>query len=105
MKKKILLFLGLIIYLNSFASSYTGKVSTVRFSSGTSAARVSVYVGQSTSCPSPNWFTYENADTGLGKIWTSILAMAYTTNKEIVIHGSSNCDPYGYETISTIDIK
>jgi hypothetical protein len=97
------------------ASNAIGQITWLRASTGQSNARISVMLNGPPPQPNPwytspcfqtqtaPWFSYENADIGLGKIWTDILVGAYQSGKQVVIHGSGSCDLWGYETIGFID--
>ena len=86
------------------ASTYTGTVQTLRFSSGATAARVSVSSTQVTSCGA-GWYAFENADSGLGKVWTAALMVAKAQGKTIVITGTDVCDAWNIEGVSYIDVQ
>ena len=105
MRRMILLVLLLISSSFAVASSYAGKISKLRFGVGlTSVARVSILTSQPTSCGNPGWLVYENADTGVGKLWSSTLLAAQAAQRTVVIAGTGTCDSLGYELVEFIDI-
>ena len=97
-------FTTMLIAAPVMASTYTGTVQTLRFSTGTSAARVSVSSTQATSC-GQQWYGIENADSGVGKIWTAALLAAKGQGKTIVITGTGTCDGWGVEPVNYIDVQ
>lgn len=86
------------------ATTYTGSVQTLRFNAGTSAARVSIYVGQPTACGAW-WYAFENADSGKGKLWTAALLAAKAQGKTVSISGTGVCDAWNIEGVSYIDVQ
>lgn len=90
----------------SQASTATNvRILAVRLNAGATPARVSVRVGpHGSSCPTGEWFAYENADTGLRLLWTQALIAAVTQNKRVTIQGNNSCDGFGVEGITDIDV-
>lgn len=84
--------------------SYTGPVQTLRFNSGTSPARVSIFVGQSNACGGW-WYAFENADSGKGKLWVAALLAAKAQGKTVGIGGNGVCDGWNIEGVSYIDVQ
>jgi hypothetical protein len=91
----------------AYASQYDGLIAAngLRFSTGTSTARVSVSVSTPTQCAVQGWYAYENADSGLAGLWTAALIQARTHDRTIRIVGTGTCDNFGIERISHIDLK
>ncbi|MFC1644692.1 hypothetical protein ACFL08_01540 [Patescibacteria group bacterium] len=99
-------FALLLMAGSAFASSYEGVVLTLRLQEINGVTRNSVFLGDSyTSCSTSDWFAYDDADTGIGKLWTSTLLLAYNQGKTVTIIGNGVCDQYGVEGISSIDVK
>lgn len=110
MKTK-LIFATLLLTLNfprvSFASSFEGVIQEVQFSPGQSPARVSIRVaphGAPSTC-SALYFAYENADFGIGRIWTAAILAAYANSKTVQLVGTGNCDTYGIEVLYAVSVK
>lgn len=89
------------------ASGFEGTITWYRINTvGPSPARMSVMVGAHGSpCTQASWFSYENADTGLGKLWTAMIMQAYLSGKKINIQGNGVCDAFAVEGVDTIDLK
>ncbi len=60
-----ILFLCLVLIpISVSASSYTGKITTIKNSITSTPARLSIYVGKHSSpCSTGDWFAIENKDT------------------------------------------
>jgi hypothetical protein len=99
--------LGLTLPLQAEASDFDGKIRSVKFSSGSSSPRVSIQVGQhrSTCSKDPEWFAFENADQGIGAIWTSTLIAAVSNDRSVSIYGTEACDAYGIEGVLAIELR
>ncbi|CAM3652447.1 hypothetical protein G4177_26500 [Corallococcus sp. ZKHCc1 1396] len=89
------------------ASQFTGLIDPagIRFSTGTSPARVSVAVPMVTACGGQRYYAYENADSGLGGLWTEALIQARVHGRPVMIVGTGTCDNFGIEKISHIDLR
>ena len=90
------------------ASDFSGNIQTLRFSTGTTAARVSIEVGNHGSpclAVHQQWYSFENADKGLGVLWSSALTTALGNKQNVTIFGSGKCDKYGVEGVNYIDFK
>ena len=89
------------------ASEFTGEIKALRFSAGSQSARVSVFAGpHSSPCNgNPEWFAFENANQGVGALWTSALTSALTQNRTIFITGSGACDSFGVEGVNFIEVR
>jgi len=90
------------------ASEFNGEIAAqgLRFSTGTSPARVSVSVGNlATPCAVKNFFAYENAATGLASLWTAALTQARIHGRTVRIVGTGMCDGFGVEGILFLDLK
>lgn len=89
------------------ASGFEGTITWYRINTvGASPARMSVLVGAHGSpCGQASWFSYENAHTGLGKLWTAMIMQAYASGKKINIQGNGVCDAFAVEGVDTIDLK
>lgn len=111
MTKGICLALLSVLFAGTaHASTYTGLIAAdgVRLSpSPVTPARVGVSVPQNqpTNCPSKGFYTYENAATGLGGLWTTALIQARIHNRIVQIVGTGTCDSFGFELISHIDLR
>lgn len=101
-------FLGVVLASSADASTYTGPAIQVSVGpgTGTSQARVSVYVGSFSSICSgfPNYFSLENADTGVGKLLLAALLTAHASGQSVVITGTGTCDNYGVELIAGVTL-
>lgn len=79
------------------ASEITGPIQTLRgVNPGNSGpGRVAVMVtGAATGCSAPSWYVFENGDTGIGKVWASLLLTAYSLGKDVTIVGDGVCHTY-----------
>ncbi|MGH8603395.1 MAG: hypothetical protein ACREXR_11680 [Gammaproteobacteria bacterium] len=86
------------------ASEAHRNIEAIRFNVGDSRARVSLRFGTSTDCGADGWYAYEDADSGLGGLWTDAVLEAYTNQKAIKVVGTGLCDTFGVETIEFIDL-
>ncbi|MFC1645450.1 hypothetical protein ACFL08_05485 [Patescibacteria group bacterium] len=106
--KKVILTIIAILSMTGFAiaSEYEGTVLTMKTQSINGVTRNSIFLGDSyTFCSTSDWFAYDNADTGIGKIWTASLLVAYEQGKTVKIEGNGVCDQYGVEGINAILVK
>jgi hypothetical protein len=89
------------------ASDFDGKIRSIKFSSGSSSARVSISVGEHRSpCKdNPEWFAFENASQGIGAVWTSALIAALANNRSVSIFGTEACDSSGTEGVLSIELR
>ena len=87
------------------ASTFTGRVEAFRFSPGATPARVSVYVAAPTDCSGGQFYSYENADSGLGQLWTNALSQALLHARQVFIQGNGICDSFGFEGVIFIDFR
>jgi hypothetical protein len=89
------------------ASGFDGKIRSIKFSSGSSSARVSISVGEHRSpCKdNPEWFAFENAHHGIGAVWTSALIAALANNRSVSIVGTEACDASGTEGVLSIELR
>jgi hypothetical protein len=90
------------------ASEYNGPIAAegLRFSTGTSPARVSISVGNvATPCAVKNFYAYEDATSGLAGLWTAALTQARIHGRTIKIVGTGICDGFGVEGILYLDLK
>lgn len=62
-------------------------------------------MGNSTACPSQGWYSFENADNGVGRTWLEALVAAINANHTVIIDGTGTCDSAGLEMIHFIDFK
>ncbi|MFC1645540.1 hypothetical protein ACFL08_06000, partial [Patescibacteria group bacterium] len=104
MKKMIIaIFFTLLATSTVIASEYEGTVLTMKSQEINGVTRNSIFLGDSyTICATSDWFAYDDADTGIGKIWTAKLLVAYGEGKTVKIEGSGVCDQYGVESINAI---
>ncbi|MCY1035310.1 hypothetical protein OV207_27940 [Corallococcus sp. BB11-1] len=90
----------------AYASEFVGPIGAgaegLRFSAGTASPRVAVAVAKSTSCQGP-WYAYENADTGLGRLWTATLTEAQAQGRHVRIVGNGVCDASGAEGVLFVE--
>lgn len=109
MKLYQLTFAAILLFIAEAASAsgFEGTIAWYRINAvGPSPARMSVLVGAHNSpCAQASWFGYENADTGLGKLWTAMIMQAYLSGKTINIQGTGVCDAFAVEGVDTIDLK
>ena len=99
---------GLLLTGTAHASVYVGPIGPdgLRFSSGTSTARVGVSVPQQTACPTGvGFYAYENAASGLGGLWTAALIQARIHSRTVRIVGTGKCDSFGFELVDHIDLR
>lgn len=90
----------------SGASTFEGTPQLVQINPGTSVARVSIFAGPHGSpCSLGDWFAFENADSGVGKLWAAAVLSAYAAEKKIVVVGTGSCDSYGVEIVSFVQLK
>jgi len=89
------------------ASGFDGKIRSIKFSSGSSSARISISVGEHRSpCKdNPEWFAFENAHQGIGAVWTSALIAALVNNRSVSIVGTEACDASGTEGVLSIELR
>jgi hypothetical protein len=89
------------------ASGFDGKIRSIKFSSGSSSARISISVGEHRSpCKdNPEWFAFENAHQGIGAVWTSALMAALVNNRSVSIIGTDACDSSGTEGVLSIELR
>jgi hypothetical protein len=88
------------------ASQFEGRVQALRLGTGSSPARVSIFVGPHDSpCIGGEWFAFENADRGLGALWASALNAALTERRTIFISGNDECDEFDIEGVDFIDFR
>ncbi len=95
-------------FANAAQSSFTGRPQDIRINTGTSAARVSIFVGpHGSTCSTSGWFAYENANTPGTKqnLWSTALldAVQSSPRRIVAIKGNGVCDGFGVEGISDID--
>jgi hypothetical protein len=97
----------LMVALPAKASDFDGKIRSIKFSSGSSSARVSISVGEHRSpCKdNPEWFAFENAHQGVGAVWTSALIAALANNRSVSIFGTEACDSSGTEGVLSIELR
>jgi len=108
MKRSILAILGLSLMLvqsEAYATTLTSVVQTVRVSSGVSPVRMSIQMVGRTSCPTTGWFAFENAGSGIGRLWSDLAIAASKGGKQLTITGTGRCDVFGVEGISIIDLE
>lgn len=114
MRLKLSVRLGVVsLFLSALASgacasTYTGQITFLQFGPVDSVkARVSIQVAARTvPCgTATTYFSYEGADTGIGKIWTAVLIAAQQSGKTVHIAGTGTCDQYGIETINHIELR
>lgn len=110
MNKRIYLVASLALLTGTaHASVYIGLIAAdgLRFGTGTGAstARVSVAVSNTTSCGGQRWYSYKNAASGLGGLWTTALIQARIHGRMIMIVGTGTCDAFGIEGVRFIDLK
>jgi hypothetical protein len=100
--------LGLAVFAmqsQAEASTFTGKIISLRISSGTTPARVSILVGPHGSpCATAAWFSYENAGVGKGELWTdALIDSALVKGQRVTIVGTGACDSFAVEGVDFID--
>lgn len=103
------LFLGLCLVLvqsEAYATILTSVVRTVRVNvSPASPARTSIQMIGATPCASSGWFAFENAHTGVGRLWTDLAIAASQGGKQLTVVGTGVCDGFSVEGVSHIDLK
>ena len=104
----------LLTPLAANASTYTGKITSLRYGnpSGTlSPGRIGIQVGShgASSCSSGALATYyslqDNNSTGVFGLWVTALLEALKEGRTVTITGSGTCDSFGVESISSFDIN
>lgn len=103
------MFVGLsfcLLATAAFATTVTGRIETIRMSSGTAGSpRVSLYTGKTTACVGASgWFAYESASSGVGLLMTNGVLEAYNDGKTVRIVGTGTCDAFGVERVNYIDL-
>jgi hypothetical protein len=90
----------------SAAGTYLGKIQKLDISIGTSGTGASVHVSGVSfpACRNGNWFAFEHADTGKGKLLYSALLLTRASGKDIYVVGNAVCDPWNIEGINWIEI-
>ena len=75
------------------ASQVTGPVQKLLVNGGgTIPITITVTVtGAVTACTASGSYMFEYADTGIGKVWTSLLLTAYSLGKDVTISGNGDC--------------
>lgn len=99
---------GLFVFLMAsmaFATTLSGQIQILRINSGSTPARVSIFMGGSTACATSGWFAYESAATSLGLVQTQGLLAAYQHGHQVTIFGTGSCDGFGVEEIAGIDLE
>jgi hypothetical protein len=66
---------------------------------------VSIEMTGNTACSATGWFAFEQADTGVGKLWADLAIAALQSDKPLVITGTDECDNFSVEGVSDIDLK
>jgi len=61
----------------AYATTLSGQVQEIRADALSGPARISIKLAGDTACQTHGWFAFDNADTGIGKIWTDIALSAY----------------------------
>jgi len=108
-KRPTVFIVALMALLNAgpvLASTFTGTIDRLRFSTGATSARVSVLTAGPTDCPTSGGrdYSFENADSSLGKLWTDALSQAFLQGRTVVIHGNGICDGFDIEGVVFIDV-
>jgi hypothetical protein len=103
------LFIGLCLTLvqpQAYASTVTGTVQTIRVNTGSgNVVRVSIEMLGDTACPFNGWYAFEQADSGVGKLWTDLAMTASQSGKQLIITGTDTCDIWQVEGVANIDLK
>ena len=76
------------------ATDFTGIVQQLNVRQGTAGARVTFSMaGLETGCAGQGSgsYAFDNADVGLGKVWSSQILLAYTQGKAITVWGTGDC--------------
>ena len=110
MKRSILAILGLCLMLvqsEAYATTLTSVVRTVRVNVGASPVRMSIQMVGVSKCASgpEGFFAFENANTGIGRLWSDLAIAASKGGKQLTISGTGTCDQFGVEGVSFIDLK
>jgi hypothetical protein len=98
----VLALLSGVAHASEFVGPIGAGAEGLRFSAGASSPRVAVAVARSTSCKGP-WYAYENADSGLGRLWTETLTEAAAKGQNVRIVGTGVCDSSGAEGVSFVE--
>lgn len=102
-------FIGFCLILlqsEAYSTNITSVVRTVQIAKTTaSPARTSVQMVGGTSCPVIGWFAFEDADTGVGLLWTKLIVTASQSGKQLTVYGTGTCDSSGVEGVRAIDLK
>jgi hypothetical protein len=93
--------------LQAGASGFDGKIRSIKIGAASSSTRVMISVGQHRSpCKdNPEWFAFENADQGIGAVWTSALIAALANDRSVSISGTEACDASGTEGVLFIELR
>jgi hypothetical protein len=99
--------LAFLLPLQAEASGFDGKIRSIKIGAASSSTRVMISVGQHRSpCKdNPEWFTFENADQGIGAVWTSALIAALANDRSVSISGTEACDASGTEGVLFIELR
>jgi hypothetical protein len=95
----------------AWASSFAGGVYEIKVSTGTTPVRMSVLVDDTSfqnDCSGSafrRYYAYENADTGIRKLWTSAFLLAIASGATVVINGNGACDAAGIEGILAVTVR
>ena len=100
--------LGLAVFAmqsQAEASTFTGRIISLRINSGTTPARVSILVGPHGSpCATAAWFAYEKADVEKGGLWTdALIDSSLVKGQKVTIVGTGTCDAFAVEGVDFID--
>lgn len=79
------------------ASEVTGPIEILRGvnpGNGGPGRTAVMVTGAATGCSVTTWYVFENGDTGIGKVWTSLLLTAYSLGKDVTIVGDGVCHTY-----------
>lgn len=90
----------------AFASTNSGRIQSLRLdnvATGTPRVGFTLTPSPNTSCPIPG-YAYNNAITGIGRLFTDGLLAAYKSGQPVSITGTGTCDQFGIETIEYIDL-
>ena len=102
------LLLFLLAPATIYASQVTGPIKTLRgVNPGNGGAgRIAVEITGTSppnGCSVSDWYVFENGDTGIGKVWTSLLLTAYTLGKDVTIVGDNICHTYSDLPLTTLE--
>ncbi|MFC1645539.1 hypothetical protein ACFL08_05995 [Patescibacteria group bacterium] len=106
--KKIILatIFTLLMTGTAMATDYEGTIPTMKLQDIGGVTRNSVFLGSTYSiCATSDWFSYDDADSGIGKLWTAALLLAYSQGKTVLIEPNGVCDQYGVEGIAAVYVK